>query len=1433
MSEPKESVPGTVSEAWARREGVLEAFENAWRQGQRPDLDQFLAEAGPADAGLLFDLAEADLEWRLKAGEAARVEDYLGRYPPLADDRSRLLELIVREFTWRLASGSGTQADEYLRRFPQYADELPSLLQDAARAHTAAGPGGEPQPGATPAHEGPATLRQNAPPPSATGPVAVDPTPSEATDVIERIRANLAPPQGPDELGRLGPYRVLKALGVGGMGIVLLAEDPSLQRLVALKVMLPELAASRSARGRFLREARAVAALKHERIVTIHQVGEDRGLPFLAMEWLEGETLESLLQRRGSLPPAEAARIGREVAEGLAVAHGQGIVHRDVKPANVWLEAPSGRVKLLDFGLARAGRDGELTVEGAVLGTPSYMSPEQARGKPADARSDLFGLGCILYRLLTGEPPFKGTDTFSILLAVTAEDPRPPRKKNPAVPAALSDLVLQLLAKDADRRPQDAATVARALQAIEAEVGAAARSAATQQGGRRRWRRSVMAAVTLLGVLAVGYFFAPSWIRIITNRGQVILEVDDPGIEVTVRENGAVIQDHPGQRVITVAAGEHELEVVIKDPSGETRFATKKFTLKRNGKAVVNVRAEWGRAKPEAGPEQRAAQRVLALGGKLNVRVAGEGDKEVRAAGQLPERDVQVVGIDLTHNAAVRDADLEIFKALPSLERLYLDDTATTDAGLQHVKQLTRLTSLRLVNTRLTDAGLALLKGLTNLEDLDLRGTQVSDAGLEQLQSLTRLKNLSLVGTRCRGAGVAALQKALPGVRILWDPEVANQSTDRRVAQRVLAFGGKVTVRTEGGEAREIGAIKDLPAQPFQVIGIGAEGTVDGDGLLHDLKGLQHLDGLSLARAKITDAGLANLKDMTQLTWLELGETSIGDAGLAHLANLTNLSFLGVSQTELTDNGLVHLKKLNKLGTLHIGGTQLSGVGLVHLQGLANLDVIDAATSQVTDNGLEHIKGLTKLRILNLFETHVSDSGLEHLKGLTKLTSLNLARTQVRGPGLAYLKGLQDLAALGLADSLLDDTGMRHLAGCKSLTNLTVGTRNVTDDGLAHVKGLINLTRLSVARSRVTDRGLGNIKGLTNLTWLELNDTQVTDAGLKHLYNLARLQEVLLQGTPVTADGIAALHQALPAVKIVGAPAAESADRRMALRILSFGGKITVQAEDGETREIGNVREFPAWDFHITTIDVTSNPKVDDTLLGDLKEVPHLKMLWADRTKITDAGLVHLKGMTNLTHLGLEVPGVTDAGLVHLAPLTQLTVLGLGNSRKITDAGLAHLGKLTNLLSLHLANTGVNDAGLVHLAALKNLQELELGFTSVSDDGLKHLKALTKLWKLGLYGTRVRGAGLVHLEGLKHLRALNLQGSLVSDAALVHVKGLTQLTALVLNQTNVTDTGLEHLHGLKRLQEVYLNGTKVTASGVAALKKAVPEVQVFWVPPPK
>ena len=302
---------------------------------------------------------------------------------------------------------------------------------------------------------------------------------------------------------RIGRYRVTGLLGRGGMGVVYRADDPDLGRAVALKVLGPRFAADPDARVRFVREGRAAAGVKGDHVVAVYDAGEAAGVPYLAMELLAGESVGDWLRRTDAVPEAEVLRVGREAALGLLAAHAKGLVHRDIKPTNLWLEAPGRRVKVLDFGLAvgEAGGDPRLTRDGFVVGTPGYLAPEQADGRPLDARTDLFALGCVLYRLATGRTAFAGDTPLALLNDLATRTPPPPRRVNPAVSPALSDLIVRLLARNPTDRPASVALVIVAIRAIEAGA----------TGTRSRGRRWVVpsAVAGALAALVVVQQFRP------------------------------------------------------------------------------------------------------------------------------------------------------------------------------------------------------------------------------------------------------------------------------------------------------------------------------------------------------------------------------------------------------------------------------------------------------------------------------------------------------------------------------------------------------------------------------------------------------------------------------------------------------------------------------------------------------------------------------------------------------------------------------------------------------------------------------------------------------------------------------------------------------------------------------------------------------------
>ncbi len=262
---------------------------------------------------------------------------------------------------------------------------------------------------------------------------------------------------GPSYEGWLGPYEIKGVVGRGGMGVVLKAYEPSLERLVAIKVLAPHLADSPLARRRFAREGRAAAAVRHENVIAVHAVHEADGLPYLVMEYVPGISLQERLDQDGPLDVPAIVRIGIQVASGLAAAHAQGLIHRDIKPANILLETNTGRAKITDFGLARAVDDASLTQSGAITGTPQYMAPEQARGEAVDPRADLFSLGSVLYSLCTGVPPFRADSPLAVLNRICSEVPTPIAKLNPDIPEWLCLFIAILHTKEragASTRPR-------------------------------------------------------------------------------------------------------------------------------------------------------------------------------------------------------------------------------------------------------------------------------------------------------------------------------------------------------------------------------------------------------------------------------------------------------------------------------------------------------------------------------------------------------------------------------------------------------------------------------------------------------------------------------------------------------------------------------------------------------------------------------------------------------------------------------------------------------------------------------------------------------------------------------------------------------------------------------------------------------------------
>jgi serine/threonine protein kinase len=362
------------------------------------------------------------------------------------------------------------------------------------------------------------------------------PTP-DAT--IQCVIDSLAPTDDPNRIGRLAGYEVTGVIGLGGMGVVLKAIDPALDRVVAIKVMAPHLANNATARKRFSREAKAAATVLHPNVIPIHSVSSDESVPFLVMAYIRGGSLKQRLDRVGFLSTLEVLRIGSQVAAGLAAAHEQGLIHRDIKPENILLEDGIDRVTLTDFGLARAVDDTSVTREGTIAGTPQYMSPEQARGESVDQGSDLFSLGSVLYTLCTGRPPFRAESSYGVMRKISDEEATPIRELNPDIPDWLVLIIQKLMAKDKSDRFDSAGEVRELLEACLSHVQHPTIFKLPQQLARKRhfaFRKrfslhvyplttGVLTMLCLLTAIAFGIFFQ-------TNPSEPLAQFDETIAEV-------------------------------------------------------------------------------------------------------------------------------------------------------------------------------------------------------------------------------------------------------------------------------------------------------------------------------------------------------------------------------------------------------------------------------------------------------------------------------------------------------------------------------------------------------------------------------------------------------------------------------------------------------------------------------------------------------------------------------------------------------------------------------------------------------------------------------------------------------------------------------------------------------------------------------------
>ena len=407
---------------------------------------------------------------------------------------------------------------------------------------------------------------------------------------MDELSRFLDPAENPAELGKIGRFRIIEILASGGMGLVFRSVDSNLDREVCIKLLNPRLEFDAEAISRFERETREVARMNSERIVTVLEVGRQRGLPYFVMPMLEGMSLRSMLDAHGSVPSDRAIEITRQLAEGLQYVHDRKLLHRDIKPDNLWL-TKTGDVVLLDFGLTRSTNestesDAPITCQGTVIGTPSYMSPEQVTGKELDQRSDLFSVGVVLVEMLSGESPFKKTNLFSTMMSVAGDEVEMDQfEEMREIPVGLRELTQRLLHKNPCDRVDSAATLIQLLDEVESSPN----SSPLARTDRRSWKLAIVAFLfgVLFSAMALATWFA-------TDKGTLVVSTSDPSVEVKIAGEKVRIHDPISGRDYQIKIGETPLPSGVylletEAENGGLVFSSQTIEIRRGARTIVSV----------------------------------------------------------------------------------------------------------------------------------------------------------------------------------------------------------------------------------------------------------------------------------------------------------------------------------------------------------------------------------------------------------------------------------------------------------------------------------------------------------------------------------------------------------------------------------------------------------------------------------------------------------------------------------------------------------------------------------------------------------------------------------------------------------------------------------------------------------------------------
>lgn len=1260
-----------------------------------------------------------------------------------------------------------------------------------------------------------------------------------------------------------GNYIVLDELGKGGMGMVFKAYHRRMKRIVALKVLPPEMTSEANALARFHREVEAAGKLTHANIAAAYDADEADGIHFLVMEFVDGPDLSAYVQEHGPLSIAQALQIGLQAAIGLEHAHSQGVVHRDIKPSNILVDS-SGTLKILDMGLAQLQREAgepeqdqsDLTQSGRVLGTVDYMSPEQAMdAKRADYRADIYSLGCTLYFVLTGQAPAPEGTLTKKLLWHQSEQPPKLGDKCPGVSPTFEAMFQKMLAKKPEDRQQSTNEVIDEIQAClkelpPEEVESATLGLTVSAGAAMAARRpgSTAAALPFDATIADEGAISPvipatqSW-----SKGKIAAMTTAVALLLGATY-GVVQQLGASDRsdVANGAAGDNDQSSTSKATTsggtGKTGVLpapmAQVFVRVNQPGAVISIDGKLFGTSPKDSTDTLP---IEIKSGKHELTVTKQGYVDHKESFTATGSGRVDLAVTLTSLPAVETSPsrkllrwvfanqgsatllvgegttltgVQTKDDIPENEftvvAIDLTKTDITDAELNGLANASALTELSLSKTPVTDAGMTNLKGLSRLTRLNLSKTRVANQGLSIVGKLSKLRELDLRGARISDAGLASvadldrLETLHLADTSITDAGLPALSKLTRLVQLSLN-GTDVTaqaVRKMKLALPKVSVAWDVPALDRELARkLVAKGAV--------LTLRTDDDRLVEGVRRLTDVP----ENVFYLVAISLkGNKDATDEDLRSLAKLEHLESIELAHTKITSDGLAAIEGIKSLKRIELGALQLEKVAVEKLR--AALPGRSVHWAPVSDRSVaEWIIG--KGGVVN-----VETPDGEIVKDAKKVEQLPAARFDVRtirledvedlkDDDLARLVDLRRPSELSLDKSPIGDAGLKHVAAMTTLRSLGLNETKVSDDGLAQLAQLTGLKQLFLSDTAISDAGMRNIRSLRGLTHVGLAGTRVTAEGLSHVARFADLTWLNASETPINDDAVTYLTS-LKALKTLMVKETKLSDAGVEQLVKALpGSQISADAPDPQ-RLAARWALLNGGSVKLATGEVTrieQLPRDACTVIGiDL----------AEQAKVSGKELVILKPCKRLESLNLRGTAIDDASLANLAALTSLERLTLDETR-VSDEGLKQLKNLVDLNTLSLGSTRISGRAFADLNGLTKLKHLKLSQTMLADAALAYLKPYTAIESLDLsYNRNITNRGFGQLAGMTKLKWLSLRGTQVTDAALAQLVRYKDLASLDLSSTRVTDALASSLARLPKLTTLDVNSTQVGDSTLSA-----------------